>query len=153
NPTVSEYDIVAARPTSDKLLFAASSGTWDAIDVISLDMGTRWGFFAKHKTVGQALEMGYSFEIAYAPALTDPSSRRQWVSNAASIVRVTRGKGVVWTSGAGRAFDVRPPYDIVNLGSVLQLNGDLSKRALTTNARSALIHAYTRTETLRAVIA
>ncbi|KAJ1960744.1 RNA-binding RNA processing protein rpp1 [Dipsacomyces acuminosporus] len=153
NPTLKEYDIVAVRPASEQLMHAASSGTWDAIDIISLDMGSRWGFFAKHKAVGQALSMGYAFEISYAPALMDASSRRQWVSNAASIVRVTRGKSVIWTSGSSRAFDIRPPYDIINLGSILDLNGDLSKRALTTNPRSTLVHAYTRTETLRAVIA
>ncbi|KAJ2890411.1 RNA-binding RNA processing protein rpp1 [Coemansia aciculifera] len=147
-----EYDVVAVRPTSDKLLFAASSGAWEAVDIISLDMGGRWGFFVKHKTAGQAISMGLTLELTYQPALTDSATRQQWVSNAASIVRVTRGKGVIWTSGARQAFDLRSPYDIAALGEVLQLNADLSKRALSSGSRSTLLHAFTRTGTLRAVI-
>ncbi|KAJ2738494.1 RNA-binding RNA processing protein rpp1 [Coemansia sp. BCRC 34301] len=150
--TSAEYDVVAVRPTSDKLLSAASSGAWDAVDIISLDMGGRWGYFVKHKTAGQALATGLVLEISYQPALTDSVTRQQWVSNAASIVRVTRGKGIIWTSGARQAFDMRSPYDITALGEVLQLNGDLSKRALSSGSRATLVHAFTRTGTLRAVI-
>ncbi|KAJ2472138.1 RNA-binding RNA processing protein rpp1 [Coemansia sp. RSA 2322] len=147
-----EYDVVAVRPTSDKLLAAACSGTWEAVDVVSLDMGARWGYFVKHKTAGQALALGLSLEIAYGPALADATTRQQWVSNAAGLVRVTRGKGVIWTSGARQAFDLRSPYDITALGDVLQLNADLSKRALSSGPRTALVHAFTRTRTVRAVI-
>ncbi|KAJ2822311.1 RNA-binding RNA processing protein rpp1 [Coemansia furcata] len=150
--TTAEYDVVAVRPTTDKLLSAASSGAWEAVDVISLDMGGRWGYFVKHKIAGQVLATGLALEISYQPALTDSATRQQWVSNAASIVRVTRGRGVIWTSGARQAFDLRSPYDISALGEVLQLNGDLSKRALSTSSRATLVHAFTRTNTLRAVI-
>ncbi|KAJ2793424.1 RNA-binding RNA processing protein rpp1, partial [Coemansia furcata] len=129
-----------------------SSGAWEAVDVISLDMGGRWGYFVKHKIAGQVLATGLALEISYQPALTDSATRQQWVSNAASIVRVTRGRGVIWTSGARQAFDLRSPYDISALGEVLQLNGDLSKRALSTSSRATLVHAFTRTNTLRAVI-
>ncbi|KAJ2792169.1 RNA-binding RNA processing protein rpp1 [Coemansia linderi] len=150
--TTAEYDVVAVRPTTDKLLSAASSGAWDAVDIISLDMGGRWGYFVKHKTAGQVLAMGLALEISYQPALADSATRQQWVSNAASIVRVTRGRGLIWTSGARQAFDLRSPYDISALGEVLQLNSDLSKRALSSGSRTALVHALTRTSTLRAVI-
>ncbi|KAJ2490681.1 RNA-binding RNA processing protein rpp1 [Coemansia sp. RSA 2050] len=150
--TTAAYDVVAVRPTTDKFLSAAGSGAWDAVDIISLDMGRRWGYFVKHKTAGQVLAMGLTLEISYQPALTDSATRQQWVSNAASIVRVTRGRGLIWTSGARQAFDLRSPYDISVLGEVLQLNSDLSKRALSSGSRTALVHAFTRTGTLRAVI-
>lgn len=152
NSVANEYDIVAVRPTTEKLLSTAGTGAWDSVDLISLDMGNRWGFFAKYKAVGQSLHMGQSFEISYQPALGDSSTRQQWVSNASSIVRATRGKGVVWTSGARDPQGLRPPYDIANLGDAVQLNRDLSKRGLSSNARAALIHAFTRTNTVRAVI-
>ncbi|KAJ2286803.1 RNA-binding RNA processing protein rpp1, partial [Coemansia sp. RSA 2706] len=91
--------------------------------------------------------------VTYGPALSDAQTRQQWVNNAAAIVRATRGKGLVWTGGVRQPRDLRAPYDIVNLGAVLQLNGDLSKHALSANARAALMHAYTRAGTLRAVVA
>ncbi|KAJ1735123.1 RNA-binding RNA processing protein rpp1 [Coemansia biformis] len=152
NATAGEYDIVAVQPASEKILAAACGGAWD-VDMVALDMGRRWGFVAKHKLVSQALAQGIVLEISYQPALAGPQARQQWVCNAAGIVRATRGKSTVWTSGARQALDLRSPYDIANLGEVLQLNSDLSKRALSTNARAALLHAFTRTSTLRAVVA
>ncbi|KAJ2220672.1 RNA-binding RNA processing protein rpp1, partial [Coemansia sp. RSA 485] len=150
--TSNEYDLVAVRPLNEKMLMAASGGSWTNIDMISLDMAARWGFFAKHKTVGQALSLGYALEISYQGAL-DSSTRHQWVSNTAAVVRVTRGRNLVWTSGVQRAFDLRSPYDVTNLGDAVQLNKDLTKRGVSENARALLVHAFTRTGTLRAAVA
>ncbi|KAJ2784167.1 RNA-binding RNA processing protein rpp1 [Coemansia javaensis] len=146
-----EYDVVAVRPATEKILAAACSGVWD-VDVVALDMGQRWGFVAKHKLVGQALAQGLALEISYRPALADSATRQQWVCNAAGLVRATRGRGLVWTSAARQALDLRTPYDVANLGEALQLNGDLSKRALSANARAVLLHGFTRAGTLRAVM-
>ncbi|KAJ1842857.1 RNA-binding RNA processing protein rpp1 [Coemansia sp. RSA 2708] len=151
--TAGAYDVVAVQPMSDKMLLAACNGSWETVDMVALDMGQRWGFIAKHKVVAQALALGVSLEVTYGPALSDAQTRQQWVNNAAAIVRATRGKGLVWTGGVRQPRDLRAPYDIVNLGAVLQLNGDLSKHALSANARAALMHAYTRAGTLRAVVA
>ncbi|KAJ2682079.1 RNA-binding RNA processing protein rpp1 [Coemansia spiralis] len=151
NAAAAEYDIVAVQPASEKILAAACGGAWEA-DMVALDMGRRWGFTAKQKLVGQALAQGLALEISYQPALAGSATRQQWVCNAAGIARATRGKGVVWTSGARQALDLRTPYDITNLGEVLQLNSDVSKRALSANARAAILHAFTRTSTLRAVV-
>ncbi|KAJ2726132.1 RNA-binding RNA processing protein rpp1 [Coemansia sp. Benny D115] len=147
-----EYDIVAVRPTSEKLLLAASNGSWEGVDLISLDTTVRWGFFAKHKTMSQALALGLGIEIMYGGALEDASLRQQWVSNAAALVRVTRGRNLLWTSAAKQAFALRAPYDVVNLGEAVQLNADLTKRAISSTARAVLQHAFTRAATLRAVI-
>ncbi|KAJ1848385.1 RNA-binding RNA processing protein rpp1 [Coemansia sp. RSA 2703] len=152
-PVSNEYDVVAVRPTSEKLLFAASSGAWAGVDVIALDMAARWGFFAKHKTVGQALALGLAFEVAYGGALGDSVQRQQWVSNVAAMVRVTRGKGLVWSSGARQAFELRSPNDVTMLGEAVQLNSALTKRAVSVNARAVVVHSFTRTQTLRAVVA
>ncbi|KAJ2392626.1 RNA-binding RNA processing protein rpp1 [Coemansia sp. RSA 2603] len=152
-PVSNEYDVVAVRPTSEKLLFAASSGAWAGVDVIALDMAARWGFFAKHKTVGQALALGLAFEVAYGGALGDAVQRQQWVSNVAAMVRVTRGKGLVWSSGARQAFELRSPNDVTVLGEAVQLNSALTKRAVSVNARAVVVHSFTRTQTLRAVVA
>ncbi|KAJ1721366.1 RNA-binding RNA processing protein rpp1 [Coemansia erecta] len=152
-PVSNEYDVVAVRPTSEKLLFAASSGAWGGVDMVALDMAARWGFFAKHKTVGQALALGLAFEVAYGGALGDSAQRQQWVSNVAAMVRVTRGKGLVWASGARQAFELRSPNDVTVLGEAVQLNAALAKRAVSANARAVVVHSFTRTQTLRAVVA
>jgi RNase P/RNase MRP subunit p30 len=47
--------------------------------------------------------------------LLDAASRRQLISNAQNLVRVTRGKNIIITSEAQKAMELRGPYDIVNL--------------------------------------
>ncbi|KAG0327467.1 hypothetical protein BGZ99_007551 [Dissophora globulifera] len=100
NPSVSSYDILAVQPTNEKL-FQAACGTFE-VDIISLDMSARLPFYLKHSTVGQAVER-------------DASARRNLISNAQSLIRVTRGKNIILSSQAMRAMELRGPYDIVNL--------------------------------------
>lgn len=46
---------------------------------------------------------------------TDQSARRHLISNAQSLVRVSRGKNIIISSEAQRAMELRGPYDLVNL--------------------------------------
>jgi len=41
--------------------------------------------------------------------------RRNWISGAREVVRATEGKGVVITSGAIRAEEMRGSQDLINL--------------------------------------
>ncbi|CAG8483261.1 5286_t:CDS:2 [Paraglomus brasilianum] len=113
NSTISSYDLVAVQPTNEKL-FQMACGTFD-VDIISLEMGNRLPFYFKHTTVGLAIDRGIYFEISYAPAIRDSGSRRQLISNAQNLVRITRGRNIIITSDAQRAMELRGPYDIINL--------------------------------------
>ncbi|KAJ1676396.1 RNA-binding RNA processing protein rpp1, partial [Spiromyces aspiralis] len=64
------YDLIAIRPTSEKVFHAVCSGTYPSIDLISLDLGSRLPFYLKMKTVLMAVEKGFSFEICYGHAIT-----------------------------------------------------------------------------------
>ncbi|RIB09478.1 RNase P subunit p30-domain-containing protein [Gigaspora rosea] len=150
NNALSTYDILAVRPTNEKT-FQNACNTLE-IDIISLEMGSRLTFYLKHSIVGLAIERGIFFEISYAPAIRDSTSRRHLISNAQNLVRVSRGKNIIITSEAQRAMELRGPYDIVNLGTIMGMNQAIAKECITTNCRSVVIHAATRRNTHKAVV-
>lgn len=47
--------------------------------------------------------------------IIDATARRNLISNAQSLIRVTRGKNIILSSQAMKAMELRGPYDIVNL--------------------------------------
>ncbi|KAF9191022.1 hypothetical protein BGZ51_007855 [Haplosporangium sp. Z 767] len=150
NPAVSSYDILAVQPTNEKL-FQAACGTFE-VDIISLDMSARLPFYLKHSTVGLAVERGIYFELCYSAAIRDANARRNLISNAHSLIRVTRGRNIILSSQAAKAMELRGPYDIVNFGTLLGLNQAVAKDCLSSHCRAVAIHAETRRNTMRAVI-
>ncbi|RKO84025.1 RNase P subunit p30, partial [Blyttiomyces helicus] len=113
NAILSTYDLLAVQPTTEKL-FQAACKTYE-VDIISLDMGSRLPFYLKQPMVNLAISRGLYFEICYGPAIRDQSTRRHLISNAAALIRVTKGKNVIISSEALKAMEVRGPYDVINL--------------------------------------
>ncbi|KAF9121045.1 hypothetical protein BGW39_010899 [Mortierella sp. 14UC] len=150
NPSIAAYDILAVNPTNEKL-FQAACGTFE-VDIISLDMSARLPFYLKHSTVGLAVERGIYFELCYGAAIRDATARRNLISNAQSLIRVTRGKNIIISSQAMRAMELRGPYDIVNFGTLLGLNQAVAKDCLSSHCRAVAMHAETRRNTNRAVM-
>lgn len=127
-------ELVAARPTSDRVLtFLCESAD---VDLISLDVrGGRMGFGLSAKQAERAIARGLVFEVQYAGAIEEGAGaaaasgassqaqqqqrRQQVLSNMAAIVTATRGRGLVWSSGAERAEWLRGPHDVMNLAVVL----------------------------------
>lgn len=126
-------ELVAARPTSDRVLtFLCESAD---VDLISLDVrGGRMGFGLSAKQAERAIARGLVFEVQYAGAIEEGARaaaasaassqaqqqrRQQALSNMAAIVTATRGRGLVWSSGAERAEWLRGPHDVMNLAVVL----------------------------------
>ncbi|KAF8477453.1 RNase P subunit p30-domain-containing protein, partial [Kalaharituber pfeilii] len=149
------YDIVCIRPVSEKLLLMACSQL-EHVDLISLDFGTRLPFMLKHKILGTALARGLKFEISYAPiAMGDVATRRNILSNAAALVRGTRGKcgnGIVISSGATKAVGVRAPVDVVNLAGFWGMSGEKGREAVGVESRSVVVHAEMRRRSWRGVV-
>ncbi|KAK3818386.1 MAG: ribonuclease P protein subunit p30-like protein [Benniella sp.] len=150
NPAIASYDIIAVQPTTEKLFLAACQ-TLD-VDIISLDMSARLPFNLKFSTVGSAVERGIYFELCYSGAIRDTSARRNLISNAQDLIRVTRGKNIILTSQAMRAMELRGPYDIVNFGTLLGLNQAVAKDCLSSHCRAVVMHAESRRNTTRTVI-
>ena len=124
----SAYDIVALRPTNEKLLLQACKEL--DCDLISVDLSQRMGYHFKHKTVGLAIQRGIFLEINYSASINDITARRNLIGNAAALIRATRGRGIVISSEARKALGVRGPFDVINLATLWGLSQDKGREAV-----------------------
>lgn len=149
----SHYDILALRPTNERALQQACQSL--DCDLISLDLSTRFPFFFKMKTLASALQRGIKIEICYAPGVlaTDGGgSRRNLISNATQLIRATRGRGIIISSGAQRALACRGPWDVINLAAVWGLGQEKGTEAVGREARSVVVQAEVKRRSFRGVI-
>ena len=91
------------------------------VDIISLDLSHRLPFRLRPKVLAPAVQRGVMFEISYACCLRDETSRRLLFSNATALARATRGQNIIVSSGARTAFELRSPYDAMNLSALFGL--------------------------------
>jgi len=139
---LNSYDILAVQPQSERA-FAFACNSLD-IDIISLDLSKRLSYRFKPDLIKAALQRGVHFEILYAPLLREPGSRRQMFANAQSLARETRGKGIIISSGARTAIELRGPYDAVNLATFLGLSEAQAYAGVGKNAAMVVEHAKKR---------
>ncbi|GAA5899918.1 RNA-binding RNA processing protein RPP1 [Sporobolomyces salmoneus] len=78
--------------------------------------------------------------------------RRNWISGAREVVRATEGKGVVFSSGARSAGEMRGAQDLINLCSLIGMPAAQAKDALTVNPQRAIMRGLSLRSTYRGVI-
>ena len=147
----SSYDLLALRPTNEKS-FQLCCGSLDC-DIISIDFSQRLPFILKFKTVSSAVQRGVRFEICYSPGIVDGTdARRNVISGATSLIRATRGRGIIISSEAKTALGLRAPYDVMNLLQVWGLGQERGKEAVCEEANRVVGLAQLRRETYRGVV-
>ncbi|XP_047327996.1 protein GAMETOPHYTE DEFECTIVE 1-like [Impatiens glandulifera] len=142
NPILKSYDIVAVRPMNQSAFEQACQTS--EVDMISIHFSDKMPFRLKHPMVKAAIQRGVYFEITYSGLITDAQTRRQLISNAKLLVDWTRGKNLIISSAAPSVSEMRGPYDIANLTSLLGLPMERAKAALSKNCRALLTHAVRR---------
>ncbi|POY75964.1 hypothetical protein BMF94_1048 [Rhodotorula taiwanensis] len=78
--------------------------------------------------------------------------RRNWIAGAREVVRATEGKGVVISSGAVKAGEMRGTEDLINLCSLIGMPPSVAKDALTVNPQRAVLRGLSLRQTYRGVI-
>jgi ribonuclease P/MRP protein subunit RPP1 len=143
NPILQSYDLVAVAPGDAEVLrHAVACGV---ADIIRLDMsGGRLPFPLKADLVHASLAAGCVFELEYAPAIRDPTCRRFFIANAAELLRLTRGNGILLTSGAANALELRSPADAAAIGGLAGISTRQCALAMTAAAALAIRHAEKR---------
>ncbi|XP_028757085.1 uncharacterized protein LOC114716268 isoform X2 [Neltuma alba] len=136
NPILKTYDLVAVRPLNQTVFDQACERM--EVDIISMDFSGKLPFRLKHPMVKAAVERGVCFEIIYSGLITDPQIRRQLICNAKLLVDWTRGRNIILSSAAPSANELRGPYDVANLSSLLGLSMEKAKAAISTNCRTLL---------------
>ncbi|KAK9861946.1 hypothetical protein WJX84_000126 [Apatococcus fuscideae] len=136
------YDLLAVQPLSERLLQQACSSL--QVDIICLDLAHRLPFRLRPKVLAPALQRGVMFEVCYAACLRDETSRRFLFSNAAALTRATHGQNIIVSSGARTAFELRGPYDAINLSTLFGLPERHAKSAVSTRCAQLLEQAQLR---------
>ncbi|EQL36741.1 ribonuclease P/MRP protein subunit RPP1 [Blastomyces gilchristii SLH14081] len=151
-PLAQQYSLIALRPLNEKCLTLACNSL--DCDIISLDLSSRLPFHFKFKTLAAAIARGVRLEICYGPGVTGSGAeaRRNLIGNAASLIRATRGRGIIISSEAKRALGVRAPFDVVNLACVWGLTQERGKEALCDEARKVVALAGMKRRSWRGIV-
>lgn len=147
-----QYDLVAARPTDDRTLQQACQSL--DVDIISLDLTRRFETHFKFPMLGTAIARGIKIEIGYSQGImsTDPAAKRNLISNATQLIRVTRGRGLIFSSEAKTVLGIRAPSDVINLASVWGLGTEGGKDGLTKEPRSVVEYARLKRQSFKGII-
>ncbi|GMF79288.1 unnamed protein product [Aspergillus oryzae] len=101
-----------------------------------------------------AIARGIRFEICYGPGVTGSGAdaRRNLIGNAMSLIRATRGRGIIISSEARKALAVRAPWDVINLACVWGLSQERGKEAICEEARKTVALAKLKRTSWRGII-
>lgn len=104
--------------------------------------------------LGAAITRGIKIELCYSQGIlsSDPQAKRNLISNATQLIRVTRGRGLIFSSEAKSVLGIRAPSDVINLASVWGLGSERGKDGITKEARSVVEHARMKRESFKGVI-
>jgi RNase P/RNase MRP subunit p30 len=140
------YDLVAVQPSDAAGLVAAvAAGSGALVDIVTLDMSSgRLPFPLTPKDLAALQAAGIVLELRYAPAIRDASMRRAFFAHAATLLRITRGAGLLLASGARSALEVRAPRAVAAIASLAGFTLQQAHVALTAAPAAALAHAARR---------
>jgi ribonuclease P/MRP protein subunit RPP1 len=104
--------------------------------------------------LGSAIARGIKIELCYSPGIlsSDPMAKRNLISNATQLIRVTRGRGLIFSSEAKSVLGIRAPSDIINLASVWGLGSEKGKDGLTKEPRSVVEFARLKRQSYKGVV-
>ncbi|KAM0335303.1 hypothetical protein ACHAQA_000348 [Verticillium albo-atrum] len=151
------YDLLAVRPTTERAFSAACLSLPDPC-LISLDLTSRFDFHFRPKPCMAAVARGVRFEICYAQALQPPGApdaaraRAMFIANLQGLARATRGRGLVLSSEAQSALQLRAPADVVNLMAVWGLGTERAAEALRGNPRGTVVNEGLKRTSYKSVI-
>ncbi|XP_030526256.2 uncharacterized protein LOC115737951 [Rhodamnia argentea] len=139
NPVLKSYDLVAVRPLNQAAFDHVCEKS--EVDIIAIDFSEKLPFRLKLPMVKTAIERGVCFEISYSSLISDPQMRRQVISTAKLLVDWTRGKNLIITSAASSVNEIRGPYDVANVSSLLGISMEQGKASISKNCRALIANA------------
>ncbi len=147
-----QYDLVAARPTDERTLQQACQAL--DVDIISLDLTKKYERHFKFPMLGAAIARGIKIELCYSQGIlsNDPMAKRNLISNATQLIRVTRGRGLIFSSEASSALGIRAPSDVINLASVWGLGTERGKDGLTREPRNLVEFARLKRQSFKGIV-
>ncbi|GMG21275.1 unnamed protein product [Ambrosiozyma monospora] len=145
------FDLVTIEPTNEKVLQTAISNL--DLDLISMDMANRLPCYMKHKTVCSAVEKGIYFEFKYND-LINSSTRSMTISNIKQLIRASRSRGMVCSSGLDidHLHFVRSYHDVVNLLCVIGLDNARASQLFKDWSSKVLLNGRLRVKSFKQTV-
>lgn len=113
NDVLSSYDLIAVKTTNEKVFHNLCLEA-SVVDIVTFDLTDKL-FKLKHNLLYEGGAKGLFFEMQYSDALKNEKTRRMVLSNMANISRVSRGKHLIFSSGAKNSLQQRSPADLHSL--------------------------------------
>lgn len=145
------FDLVAAQPISERGVTLATTNL--EVDLLTFSYSQRLPCFLKHKSVCSCVKRGVKLEIVYSAALKDLQSRRQFVNNVRNVVRSSRSRGIVISSGAQSPLECRNVLGVTSLIKSLGLHSDKCSQAMSQQAAAALLNGRLRHKSYKQTVA
>ncbi|XP_074593976.1 ribonuclease P protein subunit Rpp30 [Brevipalpus obovatus] len=145
SPIAKKYDLLALQPMNDKVFNQILTGNLDC-DIITFDFSERSPLSFRKAKFSVPKERDIVMEINYAQALQSSSSRHNVFAYGQNLVRKTRGKSILLSSGARNAMALRAPNSVTSLGLLFELPENLSRDSVYLNCLKALRHSRVRKE-------
>ncbi|KAK6204924.1 RNase P subunit p30-domain-containing protein [Scheffersomyces amazonensis] len=161
----SQFDILAIQPLTEKALQMCVTNL--DIDLISFNLGSKLAFYLKHKTIGSAVDKGIKFEICYnhlisgsigiTNSATNPVEnlafvKKNFFNNVLQLIRSSRSKGIIISSGANLPLQARNSEDILILLKTLGLDQSRAKGCITVNPERVLVNGRLRIKSFKQTI-
>ena len=148
----SVYQILALRPTT-QAVYERACLSYSDYSILSLDLTQRYQFHFKQKTLMTAVNRGVRIELCYAQLTSgDANARRNVIANVMSIVRATKGRGLVISSEARGVLGVRAPADVGNLLGIWGLAREKASEAMGVNCRAVVVNEGLKRSSYRGVV-
>eukprot|EP00056_Hartaetosiga_gracilis_P023040 m.34860 g.34860 ORF g.34860 m.34860 type:complete len:350 (-) comp9960_c0_seq1:31-1080(-) len=146
-----KFDIIAALPLTEKLLAQCVEKL--EMDIISVNIDDRLPFRWKVSHIGQAAERGIFIEIGYASLVKGGRGRATTISNAQSIVRISKGKQLICSYVGMPPTYIRSQGDVSCLVRLLGFSVKQSHEATVERLRLVLLHSHMRRLTAKGAVA
>ncbi|XP_022946962.1 uncharacterized protein LOC111450984 isoform X2 [Cucurbita moschata] len=142
NLILKTYDLIAVKPLNQNAFEQACEKL--EIDIIAIDFAEKLPFRLKQGHIKSAIQRGVYFEIMYSDLLSDVHARRQMISTTKVLVDWTKGKNLILSSAASSVNEIRGPFDVANLSSLLGVSMERAKAAVSKNCRNLIANALKR---------
>ncbi|KAF0852625.1 nuclear ribonuclease P subunit Rpp30 (Rpp1) [Andalucia godoyi] len=116
-PMLKDVDVLAFRSVDEKALLHVLTSSSD-FQIISFDLSQRMSSVLRFPIIKQALSRSLVFEIAYGVFVREPSVRTPYLSNLSVLYRVTKGRGILFSSSASFVTDLRQPQELCYLSTL-----------------------------------
>jgi len=123
------WDILAIQPITDEIFIKCCRGIIKC-DIISLILNEKLHIKLIRKDIEIFIHNQGFFELIFNQALHDDIARRYMFRNSLELIRVTRGKNIIITSGARNIMEMRSHEDLKNFGKILEIPSHLKNNEL-----------------------